>query len=457
LLHFGRKFSARLCEHAVVIDTGVSSGQVPVVRAPRWTLTDHRRAQLETALIVVGWLLLFFLLPHQLRNDDKVRLNDIEQLLRHGHLTASKYSLVMPLISAPMIIIGNLTGSTDAWALHFNTVVVGLGVLIAYRLLRGRVDPRMFRLCVLVLLFASFLTGRLRDYDVEVTSATLIALGIICLATNQRVVAGWTAIVFAVVNTPAAIVALVLISAVQAVRTRQLRQLLPVVAAAALIMLEAWIRRGSPFDSGYGKQSLTNTFALGLFEVIFSFGRGIIFYMPGLLLWLNSRVRRQLPGRGAVALMMVFVVGLVLVYAKWWAWYGGITWGPRFFTFAAIPASILIASRVWRAGESVAADALALGVLALSAWVAFTSVIADLTTVLGYCIEKKFEHLYACVYYPANSSLYQPVTDFPRLAAGTVVVVVFMGLVFCYLAAPLVVSLARAVWPRRSWAAGWRV
>jgi hypothetical protein len=439
-----------------VIDTGVSSGQVPVVRAPRWTLTDHRRAQFETGLIIVGWLLLFFFLPHGLRNDDKVRLNDIEQLL-HGHLTASKYSLVMPLLSAPMIVMGNLTGTTVDWALHYNTVVVGLGVLIAFRLLRGRVDPRMFRLCVLVLLFASFLTGRLRDYDVEVTSATLVTLGIICLATNQHVVAGWAAIVFAVVNTPAAIIGLALLSAVQAVRTRQLRQLLPVVAAGALIMLEAWIRRGSPFDTGYGKQSLSNPFPLGLFQVTFSFGRGIVFYLPGLLLWLNSRVRRQLPGRTAVALMMVFVAGLIIVYANWWAWYGGITWGPRFFTFAAIPASVLIASRIWRAGESAAADALALGVLALSAWVAFASAIADLGTVFRFCVENTFGNLALCQYAPGNSSLYQPVTDFPHLAAGTAVIAVFIWLVFCYLAAPLVVSVVSAILPRRSWAIGWRV
>jgi hypothetical protein len=456
LLRFDPNPSASLCEHAVVIDTGVSSGQVPVVRAPWWTLTDHRRAQLETWLIIVGYLLLFFLLPHQLRNDDKVRLNDIEQLL-HGHLTASKYSLVMPLLSAPMILMGNLTGTIVGWALHFNTVVVGLGILVAYRLLRGRVDPRMFRLCVLVLLFASFLTGRLRDYDVEIVSATLITLGIICLTTNQRVVAGWAAIVFAVVNTPAAIVGLVLLSVVQTVRTRQLRQLLPVVAAMGLIMLEAWIRRGSPFVTGYGKQGLTNPFVLGLFQVIFSFGRGLVFYLPGLLLWLNTRVRRQLPGRTAVALMMVFIAGMIIVYANWWAWYGGITWGPRFFTFAAVPASILIASRIWRAGKSAAADALALGVLALSTWVAFTGTIADLPTVFRYCIENGFENLWSCVYIPGNSSLYQPATDFPSLSAGTAVVAVFIWLVFCYLAAPLVASVARAALPRRSWAAGWRV
>lgn len=439
-----------------MIDAGVSTGDVVPARVPRWSLSDRRRAQLETGLIVVGFLVLFCLLPHQLRNDDRVRLHDIEQLL-HGHLTHSKYSLVMPLVSAPMILLGNLTGMTVGWALHFNAVVVAAGVLIAYRLLRGRVDPRMFRLSVLVLLFASFLTGRLRDYDVEVLTATLVALGIICLATNQHVVAGWTAIVFGVVSTPAASIGLVLLAIVQTVRTRQVRQLLPVIAAAALIMLEAWIRRGGPFATGYGKQSLSNPLWLGLFQIVFSFGRGIVFYVPGLLLWLSGRVRRQLPGRFAVALMMVFIAGLILVYAKWWAWYGGITWGPRFFTFAAIPASILIASRIWRAGNSVAADALALGVLALSAWVAFTSAIADLTTVLGFCIEKQFANLWSCIYTPSDSSLWQPVTDFPHLTIATTVVAAFICLVFCYLAAPLVASVARAVLPRRSWATGWRV
>jgi hypothetical protein len=114
------------------------------------------------------------------------------------------------------------------------------------------VDAHLFRLTVLVLPVASLYTNRMRDYNAEVFTATLVTIRIICLATNRYVIAGWAAIVIGVANTPAAVVALVLLAILQAARTRRLRHLLAVPAALALIMLEAWIRRGSPLDTGYG-------------------------------------------------------------------------------------------------------------------------------------------------------------------------------------------------------------
>ena len=99
----------------------------------------------------------------------------------------------------------------------------GSAWLVAFRLLRGRVDPRLLRLTVLVLLFASFLTNRLRDYNAEVLTATLVALGIVCVATDRHVCAGWAAIVVGVVNTPAAFVGLVLLAGSRRCGTRRLR------------------------------------------------------------------------------------------------------------------------------------------------------------------------------------------------------------------------------------------
>jgi hypothetical protein len=64
------------------------------------------------------------------------------------------------------------------------------------------------------------------------------------------------------------------------------------------------------------------------------------------------------------------VVGLVLVYARWWAWYGGAVWGPRFFLFAVLPAALVLARRTARPAEhSTAANALALVAVVLSCWV----------------------------------------------------------------------------------------
>ena len=67
-----------------------------------------RRAVLERGLIVAGFGALFFLLPHALVGDDNQRFSDIEQLLHHGRLSDSKYSLVMPLLSVPVLALGSV-------------------------------------------------------------------------------------------------------------------------------------------------------------------------------------------------------------------------------------------------------------------------------------------------------------------------------------------------------------
>lgn len=411
------------------------------------------RAVIETAMIVVAFLVLFAVLPHQIRGDDLTRLADINSLL-HGHLTDSRFSLVGPLLSVPVLVLSQVTESRLWWAGHFNTVVIAVGAAIAYWQLRGRIDARLFRLTLLVLLCASFLTNRLRDYNAETITATLITLGVICLATSRHVVLGWAAIAIGVVNTPAAIVGMALLAGVYVAQTRQLRHLLAVAAAAAGIMLEAWVRRGGPFVTGYSHQHYSNPFALGLVAILFSFGRGLLFFTPGLVLWLNGRARRALPGLGAVVLMLAFVAGLVLIYSKWWAWYGGLSWGPRFFTFAAIPASFLIAAGIWRAGRSALADALTLIVLAFSAWVAWAGAITNLSPYFYFC--RVNWHNQACYFRPWDSGLYQPVARFPHMTVTNITLTVLIGGVFLYLAAPLVASVARSLAARRSWALGWR-
>jgi hypothetical protein len=56
--------------------------------------------------------------------------------------------------------------------------------------------------------------------------------------------------------------------------------------------------------------------------------------------------------------MLLVVTGLVLVYAKWWAWYGGSSWGPCFFVFATVPASLLLAVRLHHVRDAAWRNAL---------------------------------------------------------------------------------------------------
>jgi hypothetical protein len=431
-----------------------------------------RGAVLERVLLVAGFGVLFFFLPHALVGDDNQRFSDIEVLLHHGRLSDSNYSLVMPLLSVPVLLLGNVVESPAWWAAHFNVIVVAAGVAVSCWLLRGRADPHLLRLIVLVLLFASFLTDRLRDYNAEVLTATLVTVGIICIATGRHVVAGWAAIVVGVVNTPAAIVGLGLLAGWETLRNRRFRYLAPVVAALALIMLEDWVRRGGPLVTGYannhgirtimpysGRPGFSYPFLLGVAAILFSFGRGLLFFMPGLALWLDGRTRRLVrpaPGGPALTLMLLFTAGLVLAYAKWWAWYGGLAWGPRFFVFAAIPASVFLAARIWRPGRSPGADAVTLVVLVLSAWVGCAGAINDRQQVLAICSAGHFQNEQLCWFTPDFSPLWQPVRQFPHLTASTMVVALYCCAVFCYLAAPLVIGLLRTVRLTPSWAKGWR-
>ena len=104
-----------------------------------------------------------------------------------------------------------------------------------------------------------------------------------------------------------------------------------------------------------GKPGFSYPFLLGVASILFSFGRGLVFFAPGLLLWFGARTRQLAPGRRVVILLLLFVAGLVLVYAKWWAWYGGLTWGPRYFIVAAVPASLFLAIRLRRSADDTTA------------------------------------------------------------------------------------------------------
>jgi hypothetical protein len=426
----------------------------------------------ERALLLVGFLVLFALLPHGLAGDDFTRFTDVEQLLHHGSLSNSRYSILMPLISAPVLLVGEIVRSPEWWAARFNVIVVAAGALVVFRLLRDRVDRRVLRQALLVLLFASFLTNRLRDYNAEVLSATLFTLGTVLLV-RGRTLSGWTAIVVGVVNTPAALVGALFVAVAEAFRTRRLRHLAGPVAAALLIMGEAWIRRGGPLTTGYahdhgattilpysGKSGFSYPFVLGLLSILFSLGRGLVFFMPGLLFSFSTVTRRLLKEyRYLVLLMLLFVCGLVAIYAKWWGWYGGLTWGPRFFVFAAVPASIVLAVRVRHATElGPTANALTLLVLVLSGWVGVSGAVADLST-LDFCVRNDAALEALCWYTPEFSPLWHPLVTFPELTWRTAIVVLYCGLVFAWLAAPLVSALARAVRAHgvESWATGWRL
>lgn len=414
-------------------------------------------ASFEWCLIAVGFVVMFAVLPHALANDDVTRLSDIELLIHHGGLSSSRYSLVMPIVSSPLLLIGELVKTPAWWAERFNVVAVASGALVVWRLLRPTVDARSMRLVLLVLVYASFLTNRLRDYNAELLTATLVTVGIVTLVVGRRRRLGWLALIIATVNTPATLLGLAALCVAEGLRTKRLRYLAPVLIAVGLVMLEAWVRRGGPFVTGYaddhgyrtvlpysGKPGFSYPFLFGVASILLSFGRGLVFFMPGLLLWLSRDDRKRLGlHERTVGLMIVFTIGLILVYAKWWAWYGGASWGPRFFAFAALPASILLGARLRDRVRSTGAAAVTIGLLTLSAWVGLTGAIASGSTI-DTCVNNNFALESLCWYTPEFSGLGHPLVDFAGLSWSTAVIGVLCAIVYVYLAAPAATEIAQA-------------
>jgi hypothetical protein len=117
-------------------------------------------------------------------------------------------------------------------------------------------------------------------------------------------------------------------------------------------------RFGDPFQSGYRGEGFTTPVWKGVFGLLFSPGKGILFYAPPLvlsvILW--PRFRRSDP---ALANFLALAWGVALiVYGTWWAWYGGWCWGPRFLVplipLSCLPLAALPDRRSWRVLAGIA-------------------------------------------------------------------------------------------------------
>ncbi|MFO7635249.1 MAG: hypothetical protein R6W76_22075 [Caldilinea sp.] len=123
---------------------------------------------------------------------------------------------------------------------------------------------------------------------------------------------------------------------------------IPVVAAGLLSLWWNWARFGSIWDTGYVEtETFSANWFFGLFGLTVGPARGVLWYNPILLLaipgsfWFWRHQRRMLIL--ALALIAVYFA----VYAKWYMWHGGYSWGARFIT-PTLPFLSLLAAPGWK-------------------------------------------------------------------------------------------------------------
>ena len=387
-------------------------------------------------------------MPHDFGSDGYFRLEATRALAR-GELLDTPYSLVMSVIALPLYHFGDVLA-------QFNVFVLFAGLAALALILRRHAPIAILRRAALLVLTASMFGHHTQVFFGEVLTAVCVAAGLAWIATS-RATLGYCVAAIGVVNAPATLPALFLMSAE---RARRLRRAWPAVWPAALcalgIMLEFYLRRGSPFDSGYGGDHGEKTImpysglpefsypiVFGLLSILLSFGKGLAFFIPGLWLMLK---RTASPPPDALRTFQRhaawFTIGLVLVYAKWWAWAGGWFWGPRFFLFASIPASIALSLHLSDRRASIGAKILTLAVLVWSTWVGIDGAVYGQLDMAICNAQPDFESL--CLYTPEYSALFRPFVVSKTLTMNQKLVFGHAVLAGVVLAAPLLGDLWRA-------------
>jgi hypothetical protein len=119
------------------------------------------------------------------------------------------------------------------------------------------------------------------------------------------------------------------------------------------LALYQWALFGDPLRSGYGSTGgvtaiLTNPLGEGLYGLVLSPGKGLIWYAPPLLLLPAGLALLWRRDRGVAALCGAITLATLLFYAKLIFWHGDGAWGPRYLNmalpFMALPLVALLAA-----------------------------------------------------------------------------------------------------------------
>lgn len=153
---------------------------------------------------------------------------------------------------------------------------------------------------------------------------------------------------------------------------------IPIAASVVgLAWYDQW-RYGKPFVTTYHGQGFHTPLGRGLEGLLFSPGKSLFLYDPLAVLGVVGLVVLVRRDRALAVLFALLIVPRVIFFAKWDAWYGGVTWGPRFlmpivFIFV-IGAVEVLHDTARRTGAGMAARATFMALALLSVPVSFISV-----------------------------------------------------------------------------------
>jgi hypothetical protein len=430
---------------------------LPTIANPPATQTDRptdlsRRA--VWSLIGLGLLLFFFASPHGIDGDGRLRFQALQGWLGGSGVPSTKYQLIGSLPTIPLMLVGRFIASPEWWVSRYDVLVYAAGIGGLYVMLRRDLAADVLAAFLLLLGTTAMLPNSLMGFGAETFTVMAAGTGLLAWSLGRWKTATLLLGV-AIANQPATIVGVALALGWWAWRQKHLRAFAPLVLGAGLWMVENTVRRGSPLRTGYendhGFQTLLPYSGLtgfsyprffGVLSLLISFGKGLLFFAPGLVLVFKRGLDALRPVNDVVVLWLLYLGGLVLVYGGWWAWYGGGTWGPRFLLFASLPAALLLAAQVRRAPGAFLPATVVLAVLTLSTWVGIDGQTFGQFG-QGICPANNYSLESFCWYVPEFSVLWTPFVHAPGFSWRYPLVFAYALGVVGYVSWPLLRQWAR--------------
>lgn len=413
---------------------------------------------LEWAMLALGGVMYLLKAHPPLTGDGLVRFKALEELLLTGGYHRTGYSLVGPLFFSPLWLLGQLGPSAPWWYARANTLLFLVFVVLAYRLLKDVLSPSTCRRFLLLLTYASMFTQHLQHFTGEVFTTLFVGIGTIAIA-RWGSWWGWACVILGILNVPACAVGLAMMSLIWLPHKTRWKPVLAMGIAAGLVLCENWLRRGDPFRTDYegnrgfktimpfsGQPEFSYPLFFGVLGILFSLGKGLIYFTPGVFLPPLFDEKQKGSALQRLHLMWIlFVVGLVLVYSRWWSWYGGWFWGPRLFLFACLPSSLVLALALDQPEKQSLTRNLLVGLaLTLSFWVGYCGLALGQKQLL-FAIQNNYQQEHLVWHVPEFSALWHPFAiGFPGPRWVLIAMVPFV-LVYLWVTWPLFRTLRRQI------------
>lgn len=405
------------------------------------------RIKIGHFILFISILIYWTILPFQATGDGLQRVTMIKELFENNTISNSAYSIIGPLFASPLYFIDKILFTNKFYFLYrFNFFIFCIGLIFLYNILKDIYDHSFVINFLILLVSGSMFSNHIQDFYGEVYTAIFLAIGFCYIIYKNKPILGSIFILFGTTNIPATLIGISFVSIYFICIKKNVRYILIPIFSLFCIFLENYIRKGNILISGYeynfGEKtalpysSIPNfsyPFLFGILSILFSFGKGLIFFTPGIFLPIFTKTLSFYNNKFKQFMIpfILMTIGLILVYSKWWAWYGGLFWGPRFFLIASILSSFMIAILLSKQYKPI----LSILLITLSIWIGTNGAVFRNENI-SECIMNKYYLESFCWYIPEFSILWRPFVINKELTSNEIYFLFYQVFVFLYLAIP---------------------